>query len=72
MAQLQFRPRTSTSVPDSRVCEVSKSQRFDDNYEYVTLKHEYSVRIESNVKTMNMYEKGPVLCPFFLLFCNFG
>ena len=38
VAQIQFRPDISTAVPDSRKCEVSKSQEFHDNHEYITLK----------------------------------
>ena len=38
VAQIQFRPDTFSSVPDLIKCEVSKYQKFDGNYEYITLK----------------------------------
>ena len=38
MDQIQFRSDISTAVPDSGNYEVSKSQEFYDNYEYITLK----------------------------------
>ena len=37
VAQKTFRPNISTAVPDSRKCEVSKSQKFHDIHEYITL-----------------------------------
>ena len=37
--QIQFRPDISTALPDSRMCDVSKSQESFENHEYITLKH---------------------------------
>ena len=65
---MQFKPDISTAVPDSKMCEVFKSQIIYDDYEYITLSAKIQPESNEMEKLLKLHEKGPILCLFFLVY----